>query len=81
MIETISHSKECFASVYLDDIYAYIGTQSGALCIYHLNTFRLSAMYPYLYSLKKKYMISHVDMSEGMSGPTINKIYKSCTRI
>lgn len=77
MVDSISHQKECFSSVFVDDIFAYFGTQGGALCIYHLNTFRLSAVYPYLYSLRKKFMVSSEGMTEGMSGPAINKVFKS----
>lgn len=61
----------------MDDLFAYFGTQSGSLCIYNLNTFRITAVYPYLYSLKKKYLISPASMVEGMSGPAITKIFKS----
>jgi hypothetical protein len=77
MVDSITHQKECFSSVYVDDIYAYFGTQSGALCIYHLNTLNLSAVYPYLYSLRKKYLLTADGMTEGMSGPPINRIFKS----
>jgi hypothetical protein len=77
MVDSITHPKECFSSVYVDDIYAYFGTQSGSLCIYHLNTLNLSAVYPYLYSLRKKYLLTADGMSEGMSGPPINRIFKS----
>lgn len=77
MVDSITHQKECFSSVYVDDIYAYFGTQSGALCIYHLNTLSLSAIYPYLYSLRKKYLLTFDGLAEGMSGPPINRIFKS----
>lgn len=78
MVDNISHPKECFSSVFVDDIYAYFGTQSGSLCIYHLNTFKVSAVYPYLYTLRKKFLMGATDtMTEGMSGPAVNKVYKS----
>lgn len=41
LVTQFSHPSESFTSVHLDDIYAYFGCSSGALCIYHLNSFRL----------------------------------------
>ena len=37
----------------------------GALCIYHLNSFRLYALYPYLSSLKKKHQLKESAKRKG----------------
>jgi hypothetical protein len=81
MVDSLSHPKECFSSVFVDDIYAYFGTLSGSLCIYHLNTLKLNAVYPYLYSLRKRHLVAAENMAEGMSGPAIDKIFKSRRRV
>ena len=39
MLINFSHESESFSCVYTDDNNAYFGCQSGALCIYQLNTF------------------------------------------
>jgi hypothetical protein len=77
MVNNLSHPNECFSSVFVDDIYAYFGTQSGSLCIYHLNTFKLQAHYPYLHSLRKKYVISPGTTNEPKHGPAIINVFKS----
>jgi hypothetical protein len=40
MIMNVSHPEESFNCIYVDDKFAYFGCQSGALCIYQLNTFQ-----------------------------------------